>query len=165
MALTADVIMVRYGTPGNSTQPVNQPVTASVTCFRGSIALTRSGYLVPAALPQSTDIVWGVINDYGPGVGQMTTVGVVGGTANGTVTCEVSTGSFFFASGTGADAITQANVGANCYVINETTVGLTNGSATRPVAGTIMAYDTTEIYALGPVAVFLGNNKSAGSPS
>ena len=62
MALSADVIAVRYGTPGNSTQPVNQGIGASATVYRGSVATTRSGYLVAASSPQSTDIVWGIIN-------------------------------------------------------------------------------------------------------
>jgi len=157
MALTADVLTVRYGTPGNSTQPVNQPLTANATVYRGSIATTRSGYLVAATAPQSADIVWGVISGAGPGTADMTTQGITGGTTNGAVTVEIATGSFFLASGTGADAITQANVGALCYVINETTVGLTNGSNTRPIAGVIEAYDTTEVNALGYVAVKLGN--------
>lgn len=136
-ALTADVKIIRYGTPGNSTQPTNQGLTANVTVYRGSIATTRSGYLVPATSPQSTDIVWGLISDVGPGFVD-SGPGITGGTTNGGVTVEIETGSFFLAAGTGSDAITQANVGATCYVINETTVGLTNGSNTRPVAGTIL---------------------------
>jgi hypothetical protein len=165
MALTSDQISVRFGVPGNSTQKINLPLTAGDTVYRGSIATTRSGYLVPASSPQSTDIVWGVIQAAGPGTADQATQGIVGGTSNGAVTVEVDTGSFFFASGTGADAITAVNVGALCYVINETTVGLTNGSGTRPTAGVIEAYDTTEIYALGPVAVKLGNSQSTGAPS
>ena len=165
MALTADVITVRYGTPGNSTQPVNQPLTANATVYRGSVATTRSGYLVAASSPQSTDIVWGIVNGAGPGTADMTTQGITGGTTNGAVTVEIATGSFFLAAGTGSDAITQANVGATVYLINETTVGLTSGGGTRPVAGVVEAYDTTEINALGYVAVKLGNNQTAGSPS
>lgn len=156
MALTADVIAVRYGTPGNSTQPVNLGLTANATVYRGSIATTRAGFLVAASAPQSTDLVWGIIANAGPGAAD-TGAGVAGGTTNGGVTVEIDTGSFFFASGTGADAIAAANVGALCYVINETTVGLTNGGATRPIAGVIEAVDATEINALGPVAVKLGN--------
>ena len=167
MALTADTITVRYGTPGNSTQPVNQPITANATLYRGSVAITRSGYLVASSAPQSTDIVWGIVNDYGPGVAQQTTVGVVGGSSNGAVSCEIATGSFFLASATGAGAITQANVGATVYLLNETTVTLTQGSGgtALPPAGIVEAYDTTEIYALGFVAVKLGSSQSSGSPS
>lgn len=164
MALTADQTLVRYGAPGNSTQPVNQGITANATVFRGSIATTRAGFLVAASSPQSTDIVWGMIYKAGPGTANLG-AGIAGGTTNGAVTAEIATGSFFLASGTGADAIGAANVGATCYVINETTVGLTSGGGTRPQAGVIEAYDPTEINALGPVAVKLGSNQSTGAPS
>lgn len=164
MALTADVITVRYGTPGNSTQPVNQGIKANATVYRGSVATTRSGYLVAASSPQSTDIVWGLIDRAGPGTAD-TGPGITGGTTDGAVTAEIQTGSFFLASGTGADALTQVNVGATVYLINETTVGATNGGGTRPVAGIMEAYDATEIYALGFIAVKLGSAQSSGGPS
>src|ERR1019366_4264886 len=137
MALTADIKIIRYGTPGNSTQPTNRGLTASATVYRGSIATTRSGYLVAASAPQSTDIVWGLIENAGPG-NIDGAPGIAGGTTNGSVTVDIATGSFFLAGGTGADAITEANVGASCYVIDEKTVGLTSNGNTRPVAGQIL---------------------------
>ena len=142
MALSADVKTFRYGTPGNSTQPQNIGVTASSTVYRGSIATTRSGYLVAASAPQSTDIVWGLIDKYGPGYAD-TAPGIVGGTSNGAVTAEVATGSFFLSNGTGADAFTAANIGATAYVINETTMGATSSSNTRPVGGVFLGLATT----------------------
>src|SRR5271154_3638273 len=132
--LTQDIKTIRYGSPGNSTQPQNLGMTATVTAYRGSIATTRSGYVVPAYAPQSTDITWGVIDKYGPGYADVGP-GVTGGTTNGVVTVEVQTGSFFFQNGTGADAFTATNIGATAYVQNEQTMALTNGSATRPVGG------------------------------
>jgi hypothetical protein len=168
MALSADVKIYRYGTPGNSTQPTNIGITANATVYRGSIAATRSGYLVAMSSPQSTDIVWGLIGEAGPGTINGSP-GIAGGTTNGAVTAEVETGTFFLASGTGSDAIAQANIGATCYVMNETTVGLTNGSNTRPVAGQVMAIGAnvggTVPYS-GLVAVKLGSNAgSTGGPS
>ena len=67
MALTGDVKVIRDGTPGNASQPVNQPVTANQTIYRGSVAITRTGYMVPATSPQSSDVVWGIVDKYGPG--------------------------------------------------------------------------------------------------
>ena len=99
-----------------------------------SIATTRSGYLVAASSPQSTDIVWGLIDKAGPGTADVAP-GITGGTANGSVTAEIATGSFFLAMGSGADAFTQTNIGATAYVINETTMGLTSNGNTRPVGG------------------------------
>jgi hypothetical protein len=164
-ALTGDIKIIRYGTPGNSTQPTNLGITANATVYRGSIAITRSGYLVPASTPTSTDITWGLI-DAGPGFIDGTP-GILGGTSNGAVTAEIATGSFFLANGTGSDAITQANVGANCYVINETTVGASS-AGTRPVAGVILGLganlgNVVPFSAL--IAVHVGSNASTGGPS
>lgn len=142
MALTADIKTIRFGSPGNSTQPMNLPLTAAATVYRGSVAVTRSGYLVAPSTPQSTDIVWGIVNKAGAGTAD-TGPGIVGGTTNGNVTVEVSTGSFFLQNGTGADALAQSNVGATVYLINENTVGATNGSSTRPIAGEFLGLAAT----------------------
>ena len=168
MALTADVKTIRFGSPGNSTQPMNFGLTASATVYRGSIATTRAGYLVAASSPQSTDTTWGIIDKAGAGTADINP-GIVGGTTNGSVTVEIATGSFFLANGTGADAITQANVGSLVYVINETTVGLTSNGNTRPVAGTCegLASALAANLNLGTmVAVKVGNaSGTTGGPS
>jgi len=44
---------------------------------------------------------------------------------------------FDFAIGTSADALTDADVGATVYAIDNATVGKTNGSSSRAVAGTL----------------------------
>lgn len=162
MALTADLQIIRYATPGNASQPINQPVTANATLYRGAIAATRSGYAVEMTAPQSTDIVWGLYEGFGPGNADVQP-GIAGGTTNGAVTVEIATGSFYLNAGTGSDAITQVNVGASCYVINESTVGLTSGSGTRPVAGVIVSV-VNPPNLTGMVAVHMGNNQSAGAP-
>lgn len=164
MALSADIKVVRYGTPGNSTQKNNLPGTANATIYRGSIAITRAGYLVAATTPQSTDTCWGVIQGVGPGFAD-TGPGIVCGTTNGATTIDVATGSFFVAAGSGADAITQAQAGATVYVINETTVGATNGGGTRPVAGVVSKVSDGLNVLAGFVAVHLGSAQSSGGPS
>jgi hypothetical protein len=165
-ALTADVKVIRYGSPGNSTQPANQGIKANVTVYRGSIATTRSGYLVPASSPQSTDVVWGLIGQAGPGFINGAP-GIAGGTTDGAVTAEIETGAFFLIGGTGSDAITQANVGATCYVINETTVGATS-AGTRPAAGIVLGVggNLGNIVPFSSlIAVKMGSNQSTGAPS
>lgn len=169
MALTQDVKTFRFGSPGNSTQPMNFGLTAAVTVYRGSIAITRSGYIANASSPQSTDTTWGLIDKAGAGTSDIGP-GIVGGTTNGSVTVEIATGSFFLQNGTGADALTQANVGALVYVINETTMGATNGSNTRPVGGTfeglasVLAANRPDL--AGMIAVKVGNaSGTTGGPS
>jgi len=155
MALTADVHKVRYGGPGNAHQPFNFPMRASpVVAYRGSIALTDSGgFIKNSASPLTTDTCWGLIDQIGPG-GVDTAPGITGGTADGAVTVDVESGTFFLASGTGADQLSAATVGQKVYVINETTVGLV--STSRPLAGVHIAVDTTRTDAPGPYAIALG---------
>jgi hypothetical protein len=163
VALTTDVHIVRYGTPGNGEQDLNFPMGAGpLVIYRGSIALTdATGLLKNSASPLTTDTCWGVIDDVVP-VGSTIAggPGITGGTTAGSVTVDVMTGSFYLASGTGADACTAANVGATVYVINETTVGLV--STGRPKAGVMIAYDSTRTDALGPVVVKLNGAGVAG---
>jgi hypothetical protein len=142
MALTGDIKTIRFGSPGNSTQPMNFGVTASATVYRGSIATTRSGYLVASSSPQSTDVCWGMIDKAGAGTAD-TGPGVVGGTTNGSVTAEIATGSFFVQNGTGSDAFAATDVGSTAYVIDEQTMGKTSNSSTRPVGGTFLGLATT----------------------
>ncbi len=163
MALTADIKIIRYGTPGNASQPVNLPVTANAQLYRGAIAATRSGYAVEMTSPQSTDIVWGLYEGGGPGSAEAGP-GVLGGTTNGAVTVEVATGTFWLQNGTGSDKITQANLGATVYVINENTVGLTNGSNTRPVAGIVECFSDPLNVLSGMVAIKMGSSQSTGAP-
>ena len=136
MALTGDIKTTRYGTPGNSTQPGNLGITASAKIYRGSIATRRSGYLVAATAPASTDLTWGLIDKYGPGYADVAP-GLVGGTSNGSVTAEIATGAFFLQNGSGASAFTQANVGAAAYVQDEQSMGSSQGSGATalPVGG------------------------------
>ena len=86
MALTADVHTIRYGAPGNSTQPTALGLTANATVYRGSVATTRSGYLVAASSPQSTDIVWGIIENVDEGANNGTVIdgqpGITAGTTS-----------------------------------------------------------------------------------
>jgi hypothetical protein len=143
MALTADAKITRFGVP-DIHEPINKGILHGITIYRGGFALTRSGYLVnPDSGVQSTDLVWGVVERSGPGTAD-TGPGIAGDAAtDGAVTAEVSTGKFFFGAGTGADTPTVANLGQQMYVIDSITVGKTNGSGTRPTAGTLVQIDTT----------------------
>lgn len=163
MALTADIPIVRYGTPGNASQPINLGITANATVYRGSIAATRSGYAVAMSSPQSTDIVWGVYEQAGPGTAD-TGPGIVGGSTNGAVTVEVATGTFFLASSTGADQLGVTTLGKTVYVYDEQTVSATSNSSARPVAGVHMYTDTTRTDAVGPYAILIGSSQTTGSP-
>ena len=173
MALTADVLTTRYGSPIDH-QPIEYPVgkgASGQTLYRGSIAAlsggttVTQGYLKNIATPASSDLVVGVIQGYGPSCGQANTGPGIGGatlnTADGVLTANVVTGTFLFLGGTGADALTVTNVQTSVYLINETTVGATSGSSTRPVAGVLVQVPATDAsIPVGYVAVQLGTANS-----
>lgn len=140
-ALTADIKTVRYGV-GADHEPGYAGVTSAVTIYGGSIAVLRSGFLNPPTTSSTTDIVMGLVERQ-----------TVGGSTNGAVTANFLRGTFFVSAGTGGDALSTADIGAQVFLIDEHTVGKTSGSSTRSVAGTLMQIDTTQP---GGYAVALG---------
>jgi len=164
-ALSADVLTPRYGTPDGH-QPLGKALAANVTVYRGSVAALAgtggagvTGYLKNTSTVATTDIILGIIGNAlnAPN----TSAGIAGGSTAGAVVVNVETGTFILASGTGADALTVATNGATVYLIDEITVGATNGSSTRPVAGVQVASPTEDpSIPTGYVAVKLGTPTS-----
>jgi hypothetical protein len=64
-------------------------------------------------------------------------------------------GVFGFNNSSAGDAIGAANVGQLCYLVDDNTVALTNGSGTRSPAGTIVAVDATSPGQGQPAEVFV----------
>jgi len=131
---TADIKIVEYGTPDGH-QFVSQPMKGSATVYGGTIATTRSGYLVNPTTPvAATDKVWGLIHK------QTTNPS----TTDGAVSCDVETGTFYLACAGSSDALVQSDIGATVYLVDNRTIGKTDGSASRPVAGVLMNIDTSQ---------------------
>lgn len=156
MTVTRDVHIEQYGDPGNAHQPLVQPLAANTTVYRGTLAITdgTTGYLKnPDTAVGSTDIVWGLIEGNAPGSGVADiTAGVVNSSSvSGVNLVQIRTGTFFLACDT---TLTQANIGAKLYVKDAITVSLT--STSRPLAGVLMAIDTSRTQAPGPYAVDIG---------
>lgn len=166
MALSADIKTTRYGTPDGH-QPLNRGLGTSVTVYRGSVALqvAATGYLKNAASPSSTDIVLGIVSQGGPGYAD-TGPGIVGTSTAGAVSADIDTGSFLLASGTGSDQCDLTTNSQTVYLIDEKTVGKTNGGGTRPAAGVqLMDPVSDPSIPTGFVAVKLGTpNSPLGGP-
>lgn len=165
MALTADIVTEQYGNPSTH-QPIEAGIGNAVTLYRGSVALlsggvsVTKGYLKNAATPSSTDSVMGLVAGYGPSCGFPDDAPGVGGTnasSDGAATASVLPGTYLLLAGTGADALTVTNLQTSVYLINETTVGATSGSSTRPVAGLLVQVPSIDAsIPTGYVAVQLG---------
>ena len=68
------------------------------------------------------------------------------GGANGAKSVRVRRGKAFLFKNHGADLVTQASLGKVCYIVDDETVALTNGGATRSAAGMVMAVDASGVW-------------------
>lgn len=59
---------------------------------------------------------------------------------------KVRRGCFPFANSTSTDAITLADIGADCWIVDNQTVAKTNGSASRSVAGKVRDVDASGVW-------------------
>ncbi len=108
------------------------PVKAGTKLFSGGLVCTdATGYAVPGSA-STTLKCWGIAE-----ADVDNTLGV-----NGALFVRVRRGAFNLNVGTAGDALAQANVGAMVFIIDDNTVGLTNGSATRSVAGKFLGFET-----------------------
>ncbi len=62
------------------------------------------------------------------------------GGADDAVTVKARRGTFRWANSAAGDAITAADIGSDCYIVDDQTVAKTNGTNTRSVAGKIMTW-------------------------
>lgn len=112
------------------------PVAAAVKCFQGGLA----------ALDANGDVKPGATATTLKGLGRFRhTADNTGGDA-GDITAEVEKGVFLFDNSTDTEEITTAEIGADCYIVDDQTVAKTDGAAgedpaTRSVAGKV--FDVT----------------------
>lgn len=114
----------------------NRKVAANVKIYQGAlVALTAAGYLTPGAAA-TTLIADGVALD---------TVDNTGGAA-GDKSVEVKKGVFQFKNSAAGDAITIAELGDDCYIVDDQTVAKTDGTGTRSKAGKIVDLDAQGVW-------------------
>lgn len=66
--------------------------------------------------------------------------------AAGEQSVEVSAGIFRFANSAAADLITKADIGSDCYGVDDQTVAKTSGTNTRSVAGKVFDVDAQGVW-------------------
>jgi hypothetical protein len=119
--------------PGDFYQP---GVAANALIYAGAlVCLNANGYATPGAAALG-------LNAIGRCEGQADNTGG----ADGAITVSVMRGVFRFANSAGGDAITEANVGERCYVVDDQAVALTNGVGTRSQAGVIFDVDAQGVW-------------------
>lgn len=112
------------------------PVLAATTCFEGGIAvLDASGWCKPGVT--GTGLVC---------VGSFKRRADNSGGGNGAINASVKAGTYQFGNSTSTDAITKAEIGDNCYIVDDQTVAKTDGGGTRSIAGRIVQVDTLGVW-------------------
>ena len=103
------------------------PVAAGVTIYAGAIVvLNTSGFAEPGSAATGKVCVG------------RAEARAVGGAADGEAFVTVRRGVFAYGNAGGGDAIGHANINAPCYLVDDQTVALTNGTGTRSFCGTVM---------------------------
>lgn len=120
---------------------LNVGVIAAVTCLQGGLAILAGGFARPGRLGQGADNAAKAADAAtyrAVGVFAQT---VTGGAANGDVKVDVQAGIWPFKNSAAGDAITAADIGRYCFIIDDETVAKTNPNSVRAVAGVVMTVD------------------------
>jgi len=114
----------------------SHPVLAATKCFAGGIAvLDASGWAKPAVT--ATGLVC---------VGRFDEQVDNTDGANGDLSVKVRRGVFRWANSAAADEITAAEIGDDCYLVDDQTVAKTDGTGTRSVAGKVVQVDAQGVW-------------------
>lgn len=111
-------------------------IAANVKIYEGAIvALSAAGYATPGATA-TTLVADGVAIE---------TVDNTGGSA-AALKVTVRKGVFRFGNSASTDAITRAEIGDDCWIVDDQTVAKTDGGTTRSKAGRIMDVDAQGVW-------------------
>lgn len=114
-------------TPWRAAEDFEFPVAASTLIYAGSIVcLNAAGTATKGAVSATLKAV---------GVAQATANNSAG--IAGAARVKVRRGCFLFGNSSSADAISLADVGNDCYIVDDQTVAKTSSSNTRSVAGKV----------------------------
>jgi len=110
-------------------------VGAGVKVYAGSlVARNATGYIVPGSV--ATTLL---------GMGRSESQVDNTGGADGDVTVIVRKGVFRFAN-EGTDLVSIADIGNDCFIVDDQTVAKTNGGSTRSVAGKVVDVDSDGVW-------------------
>lgn len=131
MALAAD-----RNTPERSGSIREVPVATGVKIYAGALVmLSATGYATPGATATT-------LKPLGRAEQQVDN----SGGADGAVSVRAATGIFRFANSSAGDAIARADIGSNCYAVDDQTVAKTNGTNTRSVCGVVFDVDALGVW-------------------
>lgn len=130
-ALSAD-----RATAERAGEEASYDVAAAVVCRAGGIAVLDAAGNVKPAVTAVGLVCAGMFPE---------TVDNSAGAA-AAVKAKVRAGVFRFANSAAGDAITKAEIGDTCYLVDDQTVAKTDGAATRSAAGKIVDVDNAGVW-------------------
>jgi hypothetical protein len=110
-------------------------IAASVKVWKGSLVMLDGGYAKPGAAATGKIAAGRARN----------TVDNSSGSAGAKVV-EIERGTFKWNNSAAGDAIADADVGADCYIVDDQTVAKTDGTGTRSKAGRIMEVEADGVW-------------------
>lgn len=123
-------------TKARNAEVFSAPVAASKTIYAGAlVALDASGNLTPGAVATTLKKA-GRAKE---------TVDNTDGSA-GDVVAEYELGCFHYKNSASTDEITRADIGNDCYIVDDETVAKTSGTNTRSIAGQIVDIDAAGVW-------------------
>lgn len=115
------------------------PVAASAKIYKGSlVVINASGYAAPAGSSGNT------LGAKAIGVATQTVDNTSG--SAGDLYVPVTKGVFCLANSSSTDALTIADVGRNCFIVDDQTVARTDSSGTREVVGVVEKVDSEGVW-------------------
>lgn len=123
-------------TPHKDTETIVVPLAANAKIYGGAlVAANATGFAVPGSVATTLTYLGRAENK----------VDNTGG-ADGAKSIQVRRKKAFKWVNSGADPISQADLGKVCYIVDDQTVAKTNGTGTRSAAGKVMALDTDGVW-------------------
>lgn len=123
-------------TPERESKDFEFPVAASTKLFAGSLVCINSSGLATK----------GAVSTTLKAVGVATEAADNSAGAASAIRVKTRRGTFRFANSTAGDLIALADVGSDCYIVDDQTVAKTNGTSTRSVAGKIRDVDSIGVW-------------------
>lgn len=130
-ALSAD-----RNTPIRTAEDFEFPVAASTLIYAGSLVCINASSLATKGAVATTLKAVGIATERADNSAGLASA----------IRVKVRRGCFRFANSTAGDLIALADIGADCYIVDDQTVAKTNGSATRSVAGKIRDVDADGVW-------------------
>ena len=130
-ALSAD-----RNTPIRTAEDFEFPVAAATLIYAGSLVCINASSLATKGAVATTLKTVGIATERADNSAG----------AAGAIRVKVRRGCFRFTNSAAADLIALADIGADCFIVDDQTVAKTNGGATRSIAGKIRDVDADGVW-------------------